>query len=523
MTAAFLALVAAAAPAVAGDYEKRAPFTAVRWEGSAPVIQVQGKWHRLRSLDGIEAEAIVVFCKKTYGDRWQKRFVEDLVEVLSRMGHKPGETVKLVLADVDGGKEVTLPKAPMTEENRKAARNARQRPAPAPVKRKRERYPKLAPFTATRTDKPVPEVQVLGRWYRLLALDGISSKDIVTYCKQKYGGRWDKRFTEDLVEVLHGMGHQPGPTVALKLQQLDDDKIVELPAAPMTEENRRAAWHARHVPRKKAPVRRVSRDRHTSFGEYHFLQKLVPGADGGGTITMRQAREDLDELEWILEHHYSYLTLRGVDYRTALDALRSGLRRRVSRNAFALGLTKLLGLFGDGHTRVAENPARLMAPGYAPFLIGEADGKPVAFLADRSGLLDPGHPYLVSIDGVPVERWMDAAARYATWGSPQLVRRDSLRNLRYVAQLRREMGRPAGPKLVAEVASAKGKTARHELKLAEQKPAYGMWPRTISRVLDGNVGYLRIPLMLDDERFLHSLDGVMKSFADTRGLVIDVR
>ena len=45
-----------------------------------------------------------------------------------------------------------------------------------------------------------------------------------------------------------------------------------------------------------------------------------------------------------------------------------------------------------------------------------------------------------------------------------------------------------------------------------------MWPRTISRVLDGNVGYLRIPLMLDDERFLHSLDGFMKSFADTRGL-----
>jgi len=38
-----------------------------------------------------------------------------------------------------------------------------------------------------------------------------------------------------------------------------------------------------------------------------------------------QAQGDLDELEWLLENRYSYLKRKGVDYKAALDSIRSSL------------------------------------------------------------------------------------------------------------------------------------------------------------------------------------------------------
>ena len=80
------------------EYPKRAPFTGVRWEGDKPVVKIGEKWFTLVSLDGIPAEDIVSFSWRTYVDKWRKRFEEDLVEVLTRMGHTPKDTVRLVVS-----------------------------------------------------------------------------------------------------------------------------------------------------------------------------------------------------------------------------------------------------------------------------------------------------------------------------------------------------------------------------------------------------------------------------------------
>ena len=45
-------------------------------------------------------------------------------------------------------------------------------------------------------------------------------------------------------------------------------------------------------------------------------------------------------------------------------------------------------------------------------------------------------PYVESIDGEPLDRWLDAAARYVPRGSPQLVHRCSLERLGEVGSLR---------------------------------------------------------------------------------------
>ena len=82
------------------------------------------EWYQLISLNGIPAAEIVEFSKQTYGDKWQKRFEEDLVELLTRMGHPPEDSVTLEVQSLVSGRMRTLKDYPMTYANRRTIRNA---------------------------------------------------------------------------------------------------------------------------------------------------------------------------------------------------------------------------------------------------------------------------------------------------------------------------------------------------------------------------------------------------------------
>jgi RNA polymerase sigma factor (sigma-70 family) len=104
-------------------------------------------------------------------------------------------------------------------------------------------YPKLAPFTDTRFRHP--EIKVNGIWYEVAAIDGLSADQITSFCRQTYGGLWEKRFSEDLVQVLSEMGHPPAATVKLELLKLDTGEGVTLDKVRMTKENRQAVMEPR--------------------------------------------------------------------------------------------------------------------------------------------------------------------------------------------------------------------------------------------------------------------------------------
>jgi len=109
-----------------------------------------------------------------------------------------------------------------------------------------KRYAKLAPFSAVRWKDATPEVKVKDTWYELLAIDDTEAKDIVKFCKDREEKLWQKRFEEDLVEMMARMGHEPGEKVTLKLRELDTGKTVVLKDVPNTHENRQAIWQARN-------------------------------------------------------------------------------------------------------------------------------------------------------------------------------------------------------------------------------------------------------------------------------------
>ncbi|HEU4418017.1 MAG TPA: S41 family peptidase, partial [Planctomycetota bacterium] len=188
--------------------------------------------------------------------------------------------------------------------------------------------------------------------------------------------------------------------------------------------------------------------------------------------------------------------------------------------AFVRIVDRILRAFGDGHSRVEG--VRPVSDTFLPFLVQEVAGGHVAFHADRSGLVDAERPFVTAIDGVPLERWLGAAKTRATQGSPTMQAREAERLLRDLGDLRVELKLAASEKVTVTVRGKPG-TRDVTLDTTKRKPAYGAWPRTETRLLDGNVGYLRIALMAGETGFLDGLDASMQTFRATKGLVVDVR
>ena len=255
-------------------------------------------------------------------------------------------------------------------------------------------------------------------------------------------------------------------------------------------------------------------------------------------LSRKQAEDDLDELEWLLENRYSYLKLNDFDYKAGLDSIRTSLGEGINRISFGYQLAKLIALFGDGHSCVASPSIHLrsLCSGFLPFLVEESDGRLVAFKADRSDFVDPNFPFLHTLDVLPIDTWLEAIGQFVAKGSPQFFRYHSIRNLRYIECLRKELGLNDSETVQVELASTEGsRTKQKELPLTKERPIYGFWPRpeseiksledirVESRILSQSIGYLRIIACLEERKFLDDLIEAMNQFKDTNGLIIDIR
>ena len=231
--------------------------------------------------------------------------------------------------------------------------------------------------------------------------------------------------------------------------------------------------------------------------------------------------EDLDLFQEALETQFAYLHANEYDYQGNLDALREEVRAGMSVEAFGLGLERVIAGFIDGHARVSDLRLPENLEGYAPFHLNWAGERAAAVKLNRTDFLDASHPYLVAIDGVPLERWLGAASRYVANGSPQYVRRQALQRLRDIQFFRHELRLPLEPTLTLTLEDEAGKTTEQQVEILEDLPYTPDAFRSQSRIVEGDIGYLRLESMDDDAvKEIHSW---MPRFADTRGLIVDVR
>jgi len=117
-------------------------------------------------------------------------------------------------------------------------------------------FPRLAPFDGVRwNDGDVPTVRVENIWCELVAIDDMPAERIIGFCKNHYHNLWQKRFEEDLVEVLAGLAQQPGDRVKLTVRDPDRKQVSELLDVRMTRANRQQLWLARQAEQERQKAR----------------------------------------------------------------------------------------------------------------------------------------------------------------------------------------------------------------------------------------------------------------------------
>lgn len=99
------------------EWKRASPFTDVQINGDDVVVEFNQQSYGLVSINEAATEEILRAAKHHFGFSGRKRFVEDLPQVLIRMGMPDEDTVDLVLKDAKG-QLVYAAEAPMTAKNR---------------------------------------------------------------------------------------------------------------------------------------------------------------------------------------------------------------------------------------------------------------------------------------------------------------------------------------------------------------------------------------------------------------------
>jgi RNA polymerase sigma factor (sigma-70 family) len=366
-----------------------------------------------------------------------------------------------------------------------------ERRVAVPERDRDEEYPKLSPYPAIRWPTPPPEVWIDGQWHVLRSIDGIAVEKLFEFARKKYRGSWQEHFGEDLVQILTEMGHKPGKTVKLVVSDPRTGKEKTLENVAMTEENRRSV-------------------RDQEEGQLPVF-----------ALTPDHLRQALEEFKSALDRRWSYRHANGAAFDAAVAALRKKIDDGLSPGDFGVELQKIIALGIDGHA--GESTHSLPSAGYLPFLVEPEGDRFAAFMPDRSGFVAPGFPYLTKIDGKDVAEWCSAASVLVPKGSPQYVRRHCLRHLRDLDYLRGLMKLPRKETVEVELSAGDGRASKTlTLPLARSSGIYGEWPRGGSRLLAGNIGYLRLPDMLRTTS-VSEIRKWMPQFKGTAGLIIDVR
>ncbi len=359
-----------------------------------------------------------------------------------------------------------------------------------------------SPFTDVKFEGGIAHVLIDDAWYEWLALDGVPYESIRAQSIELDPADWQRRLTEDLLAVLSTMDVQPGETVRLKLRSLENDAVLLMPAVPMTNDNRTMVWRSRWI--------RAELDRRAHMARAEADAALV-----------------FDELINNIRIHHAYADLKGLD----LDELKREVIEQIGPNPNASGAIlaaqRFIARLGDGHARV-EDWLDHAPSGRLSFLLQHTQGGVVAFNRDSreatGAFLDTDHPYVVSMDGTPIEQWIEAASIYEVDGSPALVRRRSTELLRYANLVRDELNIPHRPTIAITLRNADGSSTKDiKLPISDRRGIYGTWPRTTSRVLDSAFGYIRLESMSLNSDALTDLERTLTSMADTPGLIIDVR
>ncbi|MEM1071014.1 MAG: protein kinase [Planctomycetota bacterium] len=476
------------------------PFTGVEYgETDTVKVEYEGKWYELVSLEGKKTDEIFEHCQKTYKSLWQKRFAEDLPEVMASMGTTVDATVKLELRDPATQEILTVDKAVMTRANRQRIYSKRnKRILELLAQAEKRSHATLSPFTEVlHPDKDIVHVEYKNDWYQLIAIENKPTVEILDFCREEFFDNWQKRFDEDLVEVFAKMDSPLGKTVRLKLRHLESGKETDVAAAEMTSSNRQSVYKRRR-------------------------QRERPDNSGLPPATPENLEASFERFKNALRYQWSYFRATNAveEKLSALEKrIRSTEQPPLNANQFALELHKIIAAGIDGHASVGG--FELPGKGFLPFLIEPVGDRFVAFVPSRERFLAEDVPFISHIDGKPISDWLTVIQPYVVQGSPQYKLRHQLRWIRSLDFFREQLGLPIKETVSVQLYSSSGEAKTVSLDVLLSPPAYRTWPRTESKTLRDNIGYLRIEKM--DEDAVSMIEEWIPKWKQTSGIIVDVR
>lgn len=369
-----------------------------------------------------------------------------------------------------------------------------------------------------------PRVKVGGAWYELEAVHSWEIGKLLAYIEKHHGrDKVRKRFEEDLPRVLLD-GWQPVKSeVWLTVRPVETDppsaRTETVPRAEskrilaaMSTENRQRLWAKRRT--EEDAAKSTNSDTSGSEGE---RAKTQPAAD---------ASSALSEFAELLATSHSYTIAAGDADRLTL-VINSLLAEHLApMNTQAIEIAeRVIGTTIDGHAGVSLVGDQKNVPRnrYLPalfFPLGDSPGSGVIAIApSREGYLDAARPFVVAIDGVPIEECLSRESLRIPDGSSAMVRERSCRALRKS---------PGGRlKVVISLASRHDSDSADsrdiELPTRERVPGYGIWPRRSSGRLGSKTAYIRLADMRSDAEAMREIRGNLTKFQDCTGWIIDVR
>lgn len=238
------------------------------------------------------------------------------------------------------------------------------------------------------------------------------------------------------------------------------------------------------------------------------------------SLSRVDALADLAAFEQRLREEAAYLDLHQAKPFAAIEGLRQRLPAKISVAEFARELQKILAPIGDCHSGVSHKALDAEPGLWLPFRLAPALGGIVAVKRDNTAFVEPDFPYLVALDGRPLKDWLDAALRYTPAGSASQNLSLSVRGIRRLDILRRDLGLPARRDVAVTFANATGATKAVTLPCRTVFSSLAKISLGESRRI-GDLGYLRLPAM--DDKLIPEAKRRMEEFRDTAGLIIDVR
>ena len=373
---------------------------------------------------------------------------------------------------------------------------------------------KASPFTAVDWENNEPLVKFEEEWYRFLALDTLSKEKILNFCKTEYGEKWQKRFSEDLVEVLRAMSYNPKKEVKLKLKK--NGEIYDL-TGTLSGENRQKIRKYNDAKKKRIEATKK--------------------------IAKQDAVKDLVKLQTLLETNASYLNLTGFDYKKEIDNIRASLPDSVLIRDYGFSIQKLIGELGDRHARVRGFGSSI--DGFLPFAVAPYRDKVVALMSNSNEegykFYINNYPYLKEINKILINEYIDKIA-WQDKHAPQDAKFH--RGVREIGRIGLQYYKLKGltPDSISYTFTNGKQDTSLILPLSEKRTTWNdgcdnyyptLWKSIQNKEYDqlfetekNNVGYIRLPSMLDLEghsKLFELLKTKMDDFKLTKALIIDIR